>query len=155
MIGRHVGLISDTHGLLRSEAVQALQGSDLIIHAGDVGKAAVLSALRQTAPIAAVRGNIDRGVWAQGLPQTQTLEIGLVWVYVIHDLEQLDIVPETAGIKVVVSGHSHHPSIHERNGVVYINPGSAGPRRLTLPVSVARMHVQGESVEVDLVTLEA
>ncbi|HSB81768.1 MAG TPA: metallophosphoesterase family protein [Candidatus Methylomirabilis sp.] len=154
MTRRLVGLISDTHGLLRPETVRRLQGSDLIVHAGDIGKVEVLEALRSVAPVTAVRGNIDKGIWAEGLPTTAAVEIDQVGVYVIHDIQRLDIVPEAAGFTVVVSGHSHHPSIHERNGVIYVNPGSAGPRRFSLPVSIALMHVQDRSVEVKLVTLD-
>lgn len=154
MARRLVGLISDTHGLLRPEAVQALQGSDLIVHAGDIGRESVLTALRAVAPVTAVRGNVDKGVWAQGLPRTEALEIDQVRVYVIHDIQELDLVPEVAGFKVVVSGHSHQPSIHECRGVVFVNPGSAGPRRFNLPVSLARMSVQDASVEVSLLALD-
>ena len=152
---RHlVGLISDTHGLLRPEAIRTLQDSDLIVHAGDIGTAEVLAALRAVAPVHAVRGNIDKGEWAQGLPKTEALAVDQVGVYVIHDIRELDVVPEAAGFTVVVSGHSHQPSIHDQNGVIYINPGSAGPRRFKLPVSVALMHVQDQSVEMKLMTLE-
>jgi len=151
---RCVGLISDTHDLLRLEAVRALQGSDWIVHAGDIGKASVLNVLRAMAPVTAVRGNIDKGGWAQALPKTAALEIGQVRLYVVHDINELDVVPEAAGFKVVVSGHSHQPSIHERNGVIFVNPGSAGPRRFNLPVSMARMYVQGDSVDVTLMTLD-
>ncbi|HSB71465.1 MAG TPA: metallophosphoesterase family protein [Candidatus Methylomirabilis sp.] len=154
MSGRLVGLISDTHGLLRPEAIRALQGSDLIIHAGDVGKEAVLTDLQVVAPVTAVRGNVDREVWAHRLPRTEALEIEQVRVYVIHDVKELDLIPEAAGFKVVISGHSHRPSIHERQGVIFVNPGSAGPRRFNVPVSLARMSVQDASVEVELVTLD-
>lgn len=154
MTRRLVGLISDTHSLLRAEALRALQGSDLIVHAGDIGEAAVLEALRTVAPVTAVRGNIDKGAWAQSLAKTEALEIDQVGVYVIHDINDLDVVPEAAGFKVVVSGHSHQPSVRERNGVIFVNPGSAGPRRFNLPVSIARMSVQDKSVEVELVALE-
>ena len=149
-----MGLIADTHGLLRPEAVRALQGSEVIIHAGDIGKAAVLAALRTVAPVTAVRGNVDKGLWAQRLSRTEFLVIGRVGVFVIHDLQELDIVPEAAGVDVVVSGHSHQPSLQERNGVIFVNPGSAGPRRFNLPVSLAILHAQGKSVDVRLVTLE-
>jgi len=152
---QRVGLIADTHGMLRPEAVRALQGSEVIIHAGDIGKAEILKALRDVAPVTAVRGNIDRGAWAQALPTTAALQIGQVWVYVIHDIQELDLIPETAGFKVVVSGHSHQSSIRERNGILFVNPGSAGPRRFTLPVSVALMEVQGSTVDVRLVGLDA
>ncbi len=151
---RLVGLISDTHGLLRPEAIRALQGSALIVHAGDVGSAGVLRALRAVAPVAAVRGNVDTGTWAKGLRRTETLQIGQVSVHVIHDLTHLDTVPEAAGLRVVVSGHSHMPSIHERDGVLFVNPGSAGPRRFNLPISLARLSVQGTSAHVELVTLQ-
>jgi putative phosphoesterase len=127
----------------------------MIIHAGDVGKAEVLHRLRTVAPVTAVRGNVDMGGWAQRLPKTAALEIDQVAVYVLHDLGALDLVPEAAGFKVVVSGHSHQPSIHERNGVLFVNPGSAGPRRFHVPVGIAFLHVEGSSVEAELVTLEA
>ena len=153
MTRRLVGLISDTHGLLRPEAVRALQGSDVIVQTGDIGKVAVLDALGALAPVTAVRGNVDKGVWAQGLPKTDVLEIDQVGVYVIHDVKELDLIPEAAGIKVIVSGHSHQPSIQERNGVIFVNPGSAGPRRFNLPVSIARMQVQAKSVQVELIRL--
>jgi hypothetical protein len=152
---RRVGLIADTHGLLRPEAVRALRGSEVIIHAGDIGKATILEVLRDVAPVTAVRGNIDRGAWAHALPTTAALQIGQVWVYVIHDIQELNLVPEAAGFKVVVSGHSHQSSIQERNGVLFVNPGSAGPRRFTLPVSIALMEVQGTTVDVRLVGLDA
>ena len=139
---------------MRPEAVRALQGVELIVHAGDVGKAAILDALRAVAPVTAVRGNVDRGVWAHGLPKTDALEIDEAPVYVIHDINDLDIDPKAAGFKVVVSGHSHQPSIEERNGIIFVNPGSAGPRRFNLPVSIALMYVQNKSVHVELVALE-
>jgi putative phosphoesterase len=143
-----VGLISDTHGLLRPEAVRALEGSDLIVHAGDVGKPGILDELRKLAPVVAVRGNIDTGAWADALPMTAVLPPGL---YVIHDLKQLDIDPIAAAYRAVVSGHSHKPGLTERGGVLYINPGAAGPRRFRLPVTVARLNVETWSVEfVDL-----
>ena len=154
MARRLVGLISDTHGLLRPEAVRALQGSDLIIHAGDIGRAAILEALRAVAPVTAVRGNIDKGVWAYALPKYEVIEIDQVSVYVIHDIEELDIDPHAAGFRVVVSGHSHQPSIRDRDGIIFVNPGSAGPRRFNLPVSMALMYLQDKSVEVRLLPLE-
>ena len=134
-----VGLISDTHGLLRPEALHALKGSDLIIHAGDVGKPEILNDLRALAPVVAVRGNVDRGEWASALPLTAAAEAGPAVIYVLHDIEQLDLDPASAGFHVVVSGHSHKPSRTERGGVLYINPGSAGPRRFKLPLTVARL----------------
>ena len=155
MTRRRIGVISDTHGLLRPEALQALRNSELIIHAGDIGKATVLDALRTLAPVKAVRGNVDREPWTRNLPKTEAFEIDEVGVYVLHDLGEIDLVPEAARFKVVVSGHSHQPSIQERHGVLFVNPGSAGPRRFRLPVSIALLHVQGASVEAELVTLHA
>ena len=134
-----IGLISDTHGLLREEAVDALRGSELIIHAGDVGKLEILGALRQLAPVIAVKGNIDTAPWASELPATAIVEAGPATIYVLHDVHELDLDPPTAGIQIVVSGHSHQPSQTEKSGVMYINPGSAGPRRFRLPVTVARL----------------
>jgi len=137
-----LGLISDTHGLLRDEAVQALRGSDLILHAGDVGAPEILTKLREVAPILAVRGNVDEGSWAEPLPMTQVVEAGGVTIYMLHILEQLDLDPRAAGFAMVVSGHSHQPGQSEKNGVWYVNPGSAGPRRFRLPVTVARLDVE-------------
>jgi putative phosphoesterase len=134
-----VGLISDTHGLLRNEALEALLGSQLIIHAGDVGKPEILTALRALAPVVAVRGNIDKGAWASELPATAMVEAGPATIYVLHDIHELDLEPTSAGIQIVVSGHSHQPNQKERSGVLYVNPGSAGPRRFQLPVTVARL----------------
>ncbi len=151
---RRVGLISDTHGLLRPEAVRALRGSDLIIHAGDIGEEEVLATLRRIAPVTAVRGNVDLEAWAEGLPRAETVQVGQVLVHVIHDLDALDLAPEAAGIRVVVSGHSHRPSIRERKGVLFVNPGSAGPRRFDLPVSLALLEVQGAAVQVETVALD-
>lgn len=142
-----VGVISDTHGLLRPEAIKAMQGSDLILHAGDAGQPHVLEALREIAPVIAVRGNVDRGEWANNLPETSIAEVGASTIYMIHDLNHLDIDPAAAGFRVVVSGHTHQPRITERGGVLYLNPGSAGPRRFRNPVSAALLLVQGEQVE--------
>lgn len=132
-----VGILSDTHGLLRPEAVQALKGVDWIVHAGDLGSAEVLEALRGIAPTVAVRGNIDRGEWAQGLPSTEILEVGPYALYVLHDLRELALDPAAAGFAAVISGHSHRPAIRQEKGVLYLNPGSVGPRRFDLPVSMA------------------
>ena len=148
-----VGVISDTHGLLREEARAALQGCSLILHAGDVGKPEILPQLEQIAPTLAVRGNVDKGEWARQLPETLAHQVGSVWVYVLHDVNTLDLSPAQGGFRVVVSGHSHVPQVVERQGVLYLNPGSAGPRRFKLPVTVALMHVEGEDVRVELVTL--
>jgi uncharacterized protein len=134
-----VGLISDTHGLLRDEAVDALRGSELIVHAGDVGKLEILTALRRLAPVVAVKGNIDKAPWTSQLPETAVVEAGAATIYVLHDLQELDLDPAAAGIQIVISGHSHKPSRTERSGILYINPGSAGPRRFHLPVTVARL----------------
>jgi putative phosphoesterase len=150
---RRVGLISDTHGSLREEALRALKGSDLIIHAGDVGKPEILTALEAIAPVIAVRGNVDRGAWAQSLPETAVAEAGSVLCYVLHDVQALDLDPAAAGFHVVVSGHSHQPSRSERSGVLYINPGSAGPRRFRLPVTVARLSLGESPWKVDFIDL--
>jgi putative phosphoesterase len=136
---RIIGLISDTHGLLRPEASTALQGSDLIIHAGDIGKPEIIEQLRALAPVVAVRGNADKGAWACQLPLTAVAEVHSAFIYVLHDIHQLDLDPAVAGFGVVVSGHSHKPGHTERSGVIYVNPGSAGPRRFKLPMTVARL----------------
>ena len=136
-----LGLISDTHGLLRPEALSALQGSQVIIHAGDVGNPFILERLRAIAPVHAVRGNVDTEVWSKTLPQTAVVSLALASVFVLHDLEQLDIDPKTAGMQIVVSGHTHRPDAQWRDGILYINPGSAGPRRFSLPVGLARLEL--------------
>ena len=134
-----VGLISDTHGLLRDTAIEALRGAELLIHAGDVGKPEVLTALRELAPVIVVKGNIDRQSWSSELPATATVRAGTATIYVLHDIKELDLDPLAAGFQIVVSGHTHKPSRVERSGVLYINPGSAGPRRFQLPTTVARL----------------
>ena len=149
-----IGLISDTHGLLRDEALRALQGSELIVHAGDVGAPEILDALRSLAPVVAVRGNVDREEWAQVLPLTAVAEAGPVNIYVLHDLNQLDLDPVAAGFQVVVSGHSHKFVRSERSGVLYINPGSAGPRRFNLPITVARLDLGVTPWSLEFVDLE-
>jgi putative phosphoesterase len=149
-----VGLISDTHGLLRPEAFEALKGSDHIVHAGDICDPAILTALEKIAPVTAVRGNNDLGPWASAIAETQVLEIAETSNYVIHDLGQLDVDPVAEGFHVVVSGHSHKPVSEVRGGVLFINPGSAGPRRFRLPVSVGRLAVSGASVIPELVELK-
>jgi putative phosphoesterase len=141
-----VGLISDTHGLLRPEAAAFLRGSDLIVHAGDICDASVLDALRAIAPTIAVRGNNDRGAWAESLRESELVEVGDIVLYAIHDIAAIDIDPEAAGVRVVVSGHSHQPSAEERGGVLFVNPGSAGPRRFKLPISIAELTVDGRAV---------
>jgi putative phosphoesterase len=150
-----VGLISDTHGLLRPEALVALQGSDLIIHAGDVGKPEIIEQLRALAPVVAVRGNIDKGAWASQLPLTAVAEAGSALIYVLHDIAELDLDPVAARFNVVVSGHSHKPGHIERNGVMYVNPGSAGPRRFSLPITVARLDLRTLPWRVEFVDLSA
>jgi len=148
-----IGLISDTHGLLRQEALAALQRSDLIIHAGDVGDAAILDQLRAVAPVVAVRGNIDKGAWALQLPMTAVVEAGSVLIYVLHDIQQLDLDPVVARFDIVISGHSHKPGRTERSGVMYVNPGSAGPRRFQLPTTVARLNLVRSPWTVDFIDL--
>jgi uncharacterized protein len=148
-----LGLISDTHGLLRREAVEALRGSELIIHAGDVGDAKILEELRKLAPVVAVRGNVDTQEWARTLPLTTVAEAGAVLIYVLHDVNALDLDPAAAGFHLVVSGHSHKPGKIERDGVLYVNPGSAGPRRFQLPVSLARLNLAQEPWNLEFVDL--
>ncbi|MGO9591623.1 MAG: metallophosphoesterase family protein [Candidatus Acidiferrales bacterium] len=149
-----VGLISDTHGLLREEAVEALRGSELIIHAGDVGKPAILDALRELAPVVVVRGNIDDGAWGKTLPPTALAEIDGKTIYVLHNIHELDLDPAAAGFHVVVSGHSHKPARFEKADVLYVNPGSAGPRRFNLPISVAHLDLRAQTWKVDFIELE-
>jgi len=148
-----IGVISDTHGLLRPEAFEALRGSDLIIHAGDVGEPGILEQLGKIATVRAIRGNIDREAWAKSLPETEVVEAGGLSLYVLHDVKQLDLNPRTAGFAAVISGHSHQPSIRTRDGVLYFNPGSAGPRRFRLPVSVGKITVRDGKLEPEIVML--
>ena len=148
-----VGVISDTHGLLRPEALAALAGVERIVHAGDIGAPDVLEALGRIAPVTAVRGNNDREGWAAEIPETDVLEIGDVSLYVLHDLHELDLDPRAAGFAAVIAGHSHQPRVEERDGVLYLNPGSAGPRRFKLPISLARLTVTGPQLTAELVTL--
>ena len=149
-----IGLISDTHGLLRPEACVALAGVERIIHAGDICDAQVLRALSDIAPVLAVRGNNDRGAWADALREQETLDIGGVRILVLHDLHEIGIAPENAGIDVVVSGHSHRPSVNKARGVLYVNPGSAGPRRFRLPISLAFLEIHEGVVRARLQALE-
>jgi len=148
-----IGLISDTHGLMRQEALTALKGSDLIIHAGDVGKPGIIEQLRAVAPIVAVKGNVDKGAWASELPMTAVAEAGSVLIYVLHDIQQLDLDPAAARFNIVVSGHSHKPSRTERNSVIYLNPGSAGPRRFQLPITVTRLDLRCTPWRVEFIDL--
>ncbi|HUD66651.1 MAG TPA: metallophosphoesterase family protein [Candidatus Sulfotelmatobacter sp.] len=145
--------MSDTHGLLRPEALAALRESERIIHAGDVGPPEILEKLAAIAPVTAVRGNVDNDPWARKLPQAEVIEIGGVYVYVLHDLAQLDLKPEASAFDVVISGHSHVPKQESRNGVLYFNPGSAGPRRFKLPISLGRLIVERGKVRGELVTI--
>jgi putative phosphoesterase len=148
-----LGVISDTHGLLRPEAVEALRGSDRILHAGDVGTPEILKALAKIAPVTAIRGNVDTELWARRLPMAEVVEAGAISIYMLHDLAQLDLKPEAAGFRVVVYGHSHQPKIEEKNGVLYFNAGSAGPRRFHLPVSVGRLTIASGNVHAEFVEL--
>jgi putative phosphoesterase len=150
---KRIGLIADTHGLLRPEALDYLAGSDHIVHAGDIGGPELLERLAAIAPLTVVRGNNDTAAWARAIPETARLDPGGVGVYVIHDIKELGIDPAADGVRVVVSGHSHKPACIERDGVLYVNPGSAGRRRFTLPVAAGELLVEGGQVEVRLVTL--
>ena len=149
-----VGIISDTHGLLRREAIAVLRSSDMIIHAGDVGNPDVIKALEDVAPTFAVRGNIDKGTWAADLPMTELVEVGEQVFYVLHEISQLDFDPAEAGFAAVVFGHSHQPLIETRQGVLFLNPGSAGPRRFKLPIAVARIAVSGRYMHPEILELQ-
>ena len=153
-IPARIGLISDTHGLLRDEALLALRGSELIVHAGDVGEPGILEKLRELAPVVAVRGNVDTGAWASRLPETTVAEALSASIYVLHDVSTLDLDPTAAGFQIVISGHSHKPGRSERKGALYINPGSAGPRRFHLPITVARLNLGVHPWAVEFVDLE-
>ena len=148
-----IGLISDTHGLLRPEALATLQGCEQIIHAGDIGKPEVLDGLRAIAPLEAIRGNIDTADWSLELPERLDLRIEGLTLHVLHDLKQMDIDPLAAGIDVVIAGHSHKPKVERRDGVLYINPGSAGPRRFSLPISLALLELNDGDAQVELISL--
>ncbi|HEY7517902.1 MAG TPA: metallophosphoesterase family protein [Methylomirabilota bacterium] len=149
-----IGVISDTHGLVRPEALRALAGADLIVHAGDVGGPEVLEALRGVAPVVAVRGNNDRGPWAAKLAETEVVETDGRSLYVLHDLNALDLDPRAAGFDAVIAGHSHRPRIDRRDGVLYLNPGSAGPRRFRLPIAVAWLAVAPAGMDAEIVQLD-
>jgi putative phosphoesterase len=148
-----IGVISDTHGVLRPEAVEALRGVEHILHAGDVGDPAILDHLRQLAPVTAIRGNIDRSGPCAQLPQTELVELDGYSIYMLHDVNTLDLNPAAAGIQVVISGHSHKPLIDWKKGVLYFNPGSAGPRRFSLPISVGFLEIVGRTIRPDLLTI--
>jgi uncharacterized protein len=150
-----VGLISDTHGLLRPEALDLLRGCDFIVHAGDIGGPEILAELAELAPVTAVRGNVDTGTWAQSIPETEFLDVGgTAFVYVLHNIEDLDLDPAAAGFHAVVFGHSHQPGMRWKDGVLYVNPGSAGRRRFSLPISVGRLLVDDGKVTADLIEIE-
>jgi len=149
-----VGVISDTHGLLRPEALDAMVGVDLIIHAGDIGGEAILDDLGTLAPVVAVRGNMDREGWAYSLPLNETVALKNSLIHVIHDLSRIDLDPAASGMRVVISGHSHMPAVIQKDGVLFLNPGSAGPRRFKLPLSVALLHIRGKSVKAEVVQLK-
>lgn len=148
-----VGLISDTHGLLRPEALDFLAGCDHIVHGGDIGNAAILERLAGIAPLTVVRGNNDTGPWTNSIPATALVQLGSVRLYAVHDIKEIDIDPAAAGVRIVVSGHSHRPSSTERGGVLYINPGSAGRRRFSLPISAAELIIDGDAVSSRIVML--
>ena len=149
-----IGVISDTHGLLRPSAIEALHGSDLIVHAGDVGRPEILDLLRAIAPVIAVRGNVDHGGWAEALAISEVISLGGHNIYMRHILADIDLDPQAAGFAAVIFGHSHKPEIGEKNGVVYFNPGSAGPRRFALPVTVGRLRVVAGRLDPQLITIE-
>jgi putative phosphoesterase len=149
-----IGVISDTHGLLRPEASHTLEGCQLILHVGDVGDPGILDALEMIAPVTAVRGNVDRETWAVRLPTTQVVEVEGETLYMLHNLEELELDPGAAGFRAVIFGHSHRPLIEQRGGVLFLNPGSAGPRRFKLPISMARIHITGGEVRAELVQLK-
>jgi hypothetical protein len=146
-------LISDTHGLLRPEAIEALKGSDFIVHAGDIGSPEVLAGLSRLAPVTAIRGNVDRGPWASSLPDNEVLQAGAAFIFVIHNIADLNLDPAAAGFQAVVSGHSHQPGWREKDGVLFVNPGSAGPRRFKLPITVGRLSVTDAGITADLIQL--
>jgi len=148
-----IGVISDTHGLLRREAISALQRSDHIIHVGDIGNAAILDRLNEIAPVTAVRGNVDKGAWAQKIPESNVLEVEGVSIYVLHILDELDLKPEAAGFAAVIYGHTHVSKQEVKNGVLYFNPGSAGPKRFNLPVSIGKLVVRKGRIEAEVLDL--
>jgi putative phosphoesterase len=149
-----VGVISDTHGLLRPEAVELLRGSEHIIHAGDIGAPEIVPALEKIAPVTAIRGNIDVQSWARRFAETEVVELGGLHIYVIHDVNALDLNPRAAGFAAVISGHSHQPKQETKDGVLYFNPGSAGPRRFRLPVSLGRLEIAGSRIKAELLRID-
>lgn len=153
-VERTIGIIADTHGLLRPEALAALAGVERILHAGDIGSPEVLAALEAIAPVLAVRGNHDKGPWAEALSSTEVLEIDGVWIYMLHNLDELDLDPGAAGFAAVIAGHSHCPDLAQRGDVLVMNPGSAGPRRFKLPIAVGKLHIGAGRVRGELINLE-
>jgi len=151
---RTLGIISDTHGLLRPEAKEALRDSDLIVHAGDVGNLEIIAQLRAIAPLCVVRGNVDQGSWASQIPPTEIIQFGNFSIYVLHDLDELDLDPQFAGFNAVITGHTHRAHEYRKGKVLFLNPGSAGPRRFDLPITVARLHVAKEPWRVELIRLQ-
>ena len=149
-----IGVVSDTHGVLRPEALERLRGVERIVHAGDIGNPAVLAALRRVAPVTAVRGNNDTGAWARPIPETAVVAVGTVRLYVLHDVKALRVDPRAEGFAVVIAGHSHRPSLVERDGVLFMNPGSIGPRRFTLPVAMGVLTVRGAAVRGEIIHLD-
>ena len=148
-----IGVISDTHGLLRPEALEVLQGSQHIIHAGDVGDPLILERLAEVAPVTAVRGNIDKGAWAQKLPESNVLQVAGICIYILHEIDRLDLKPEAAGFAAVIYGHSHVPKQETKNGVLYFNPGSAGPKRFSLPISIGRLTIADGALKAEVIDL--
>ncbi len=149
-----IGVVSDTHGLLRPEALKHLNEVERIIHAGDIGAPNVLEKLKKLAPVEAIRGNNDKGTWAEAIPETLLLEIRGHRIHVLHDLKQIDLSPSDAGISVVISGHSHKPVVAEREGVLFVNPGSLGPRRFRLPISLAKLYITANAVHAEIIELK-
>ena len=150
---QRIGLIADTHGLLRPEALAALADSDLLIHAGDIGKPEVVAALKKIAPLVAIKGNNDTDSWARHLPETKKITLGALKLYVIHNVKELSFDPAARGFGVVISGHSHKPMIQTKDNVLFVNPGSAGPQRFKLPICVGKLLVQGETVDAEIIEL--
>ena len=153
-MSKMIGIISDTHGLVRTEAIEILKGCELIIHAGDVGKYEVIHSLEEIAPVIAVRGNVDKGDWANTLPKTQVVEVSNIFIYVIHDIGELDLNPKAAGFNIVIYGHSHKPKKEIVDGIIYLNTGSAGPRRFNLPISLALMTIDRNAINVSFMELK-
>ena len=152
---KRIGVISDTHGLVRPEVPAAFDGVELILHAGDIGNAEVIRQLKTIAPVVAIRGNNDTGSWARAIPETKVARIGRVSIYMLHNLKEIDLDPSAEGFQVVISGHSHRPSIETRSGVLFVNPGSAGPRRFKLPITVALLTVDGPVVNGEIIAITA